>query len=318
MRHRRHLDEDTLILPRRTLAGAVLLGGLLSSLAACGGAGDAADGPGRTRGVSEPEAVTAVDVEAFEAADSIVSEWVESGRLAGAVLSVSAGGGVPLERAHGYARLYDFGDGQYPGAAGPVRVESPEVMTVETVFDLASVTKVMATTMAVMLLVDRGEVDPDAPASRYLADFVGGGREAITVGHLLTHRSGLPQWLPTYYHAANADEAWSYVRSRPLAWPVGEERHYSDLGFMALGRLVEAVTGRSLNDFVSAELYAPLGLEGTGFLPAGRPATADGPFASTSHGNPFERRMVHDPDFGYRIEGAPRLVERMATVHPRR
>ena len=244
------------------------------------------------------------------AADSVVAEWVEAERVPGAVLRVSRGDELLLERAYGWARLHDFGGGQYPaatvgapsaGGAGIRRLDEPVPMTVDTRFDLASVTKVMATTMAVMLLVDRGALDLDAPVERWLPDFTGDGRESITPRHLLTHRSGLPQWVPVYYHASDPDEAYAYVRSLPLSWPVGAERHYSDLGFMLLGRIVEAAGGSSLDAFLQRELYGPLGLDQTGF----RPDAAGSAFAATSHGNPFERRMVHDPDFGYRIDGDP-------------
>lgn len=301
MRDRRHLDQDALIVRRRGRPGALVVSGLLSLLAAC----FTADGNPEPADAGRDAPTATVEPAALAAADSIVAEWVASGRIAGAVLSVASGHAPPIERAFGYARLLDFGDGQYPGGAGPAALSAPVPMTAGTLFDLASVTKVMATTMAVMMLVDRGEVDLDAPASTYLPDLAGEGRESITVAHLLTHRSGLPQWLPTYYHASDADAAWAWVRSRPLSWPVGAERHYSDLGFMTLGRLVEVVSGRGLDDFVRDEVYGPLGMTRTGFVPTGDPATADGPFAATSHGNPFERRMVHDRDFGYRIEGDP-------------
>jgi CubicO group peptidase (beta-lactamase class C family) len=180
-----------------------------------------------------------------------------------------------------------------------------------TVFDLASVTKVMATTFAVMLLVDDGALDVDAPVHRYLPDFLGGGKDGITLRHLLTHRSGLVQWEPVYYHAVDADGAYARVRALPLRWPVGEGRHYSDLGFMLLGRIVERVAGRSLEDFLRDRLYAPLGLRTIGFrttgegegLGEGDAATGAGAFVATSHGNPYEYRMVHDTAFGYRIEG---------------
>lgn len=183
-------------------------------------------------------------------------------------------------------------------------------MTTQTVFDVASVTKVIATTMGVMLLADRGELDIEASVSTYLPDFFSGGKDEITLRHLLTHRSGLSQWQPTYYHATNAEEAYAYIRDLPLRWSVGAERHYSDLGFMLLGLVVERVSGERLDDFLHEELYAPLGLSRTGFRPGGAlQATAHFPadtrIAATSHGNPFEHRMVHDPDFGYRIEGDP-------------
>lgn len=174
-------------------------------------------------------------------------------------------------------------------------------MTKETVFDLASVTKVVATTMAVMLLVDRGHLDLDLPVSRHLPELDRQDKAGITARHLLTHTSGLPQWQPLYYEAERPREALAAIASMPLEWGVGKERHYSDLGFMVLGWLVEAVSGRSLGQFMADELYVPLGLVHTGF----NPDRTEGVFAATSHGNPYERRMVYDSLFGYRYGGDP-------------
>ena len=228
-------------------------------------------------------------------ADSLVALWVDEGRIPGAVLLVARDGVVRHRASYGLAS-----------------VEDSVPMTPSTVFDLASVTKVMATTVALMVLSDDGQVDVEAPVSTYLPEFRGDGRDDITVRHLLTHRSGLPQWVPTYYHASDRDEAYDYIRSIPLRWGVGEERHYSDLGFMLLGRVVEEVSGQSLDAFVRARIYAPLGLGGIGFrsLDEGGASTGAGTqvppvVARTSRGNPFEQRMVHDPDFGYRIAGDP-------------
>ncbi len=254
------------------------------------------------------------------AADSVVADWVDAGRIPGAVLLVALDGAVVLERAYGWSELYDYGPGQYQawtadgtGARGIQRRVDPVRMTPSTLFDLASVTKVMATTLAVMLMVESGDMDVDAPLSHYLPDFRGGGKDGVTLRHLLTHRAGLYQWLPTYYHATNRDEASEYVRAQPLAWEAGEGRHYSDLGFMLLGLAVERVAGTSLDDFLRERIYGPLGLDWTGFRPldgaAGADGAAAGPgnagsrFASTSHGNPYEQRMVHDSTFGYRIAG---------------
>jgi CubicO group peptidase (beta-lactamase class C family) len=233
---------------------------------------------------------------------------VDQGRVPGAVLLVSQGGTVLHQRAWGFAQAYGYGTGQYPGEGGRIEpLDSPVPMSSETVFDLASVTKVMATTMALMLLVDRGQVDVSAPVTTYLPDFAVGGPASITLEHLLSHRSGLAQWVPVYYHAADRDEAYAYVKSLPLSWEVDEGRHYSDLGFMILGRVVEEVSGSPLDVFLAEELYGPLGLDHTGFRSArdagDRRATSAGQVGATSHGNPFEWRMVHDTTFGYHIEG---------------
>ncbi|MGI9627041.1 MAG: serine hydrolase domain-containing protein [Longimicrobiales bacterium] len=232
-------------------------------------------------------------------ADSVVARWVDEERVAGAVFWVSRGGTTALERAYGHAQLYGYGDGQYRQGARPERLGAPVPMTPSTRFDLASVTKVMATTFAVMLLVDEGVLGLDAPVSTYLPRFTGEERSRVTIRQLLTHRAGLVPWQPLYYRAENRDEAYDAILELPLQTDPGSERRYSDLGFMLLGRVVEAVSGQALNEFLAERLYGPLGLADTGFLPA------DGPFAATSHGNPFEHRMVHDPDFGYVYPGEP-------------
>jgi CubicO group peptidase (beta-lactamase class C family) len=169
-------------------------------------------------------------------------------------------------------------------------------------FDLASVTKVMATTMATMILVSRGSIDVDAPVSRYLPDFRGPHLDSITVRHLLSHSAGLVQWQPLYYHAANSAQTYGVIRDMPLQWGVGDARHYSDLGFMLLGYIVERVSGQSLNAFLDAELYRPLGLRSTTFNPKARGFTE---FAATEQGNVYERHMVYDSTFGYRYLGDP-------------
>lgn len=256
-----------------TLSG----GGLaVLSAAACGPRSNAEDTPALSESMG------------LRLADSLVAKWVDSGTIPGAVLSVAEDGVVVFEKAYGVSQA-----------------DPPVGMETTTVFDLASVTKVMATTFAVMVLVDRGEVELAAPVHDFLPDFVSGPKAKITVRHLLTHRAGLHPWQPTYYAAANADEAYAYIRDLPLLGPPGGERRYSDLGFMLLGMIVEEVSGQRLDAFLEAELYEPLGLTRTAFRPAGGPPARAPDIAATSHGNPFERRMVHDTTFGYRYPGDP-------------
>ena len=225
-------------------------------------------------------------------ADSLINASVRT-LIPGAVFLVAKDGLVVHERAFGYAQLNDY-EGH--------RLASPPAMRTSTMFDLASVTKVMATTLATMLLVDRGKIDLDAPVSRYLPDFRGPHLDSITVRHLLSHSAGLVQWQPLYYHAANSAQTYAVIRDMPLEWGVGDARHYSDLGFMLLGYIVERVSGQSLDTFLDGELYRPLGLRSTTFNPKARGFTE---FAATEQGNVYERHMVYDSTFGYRYLGDP-------------
>lgn len=269
-------------LPRRKplrfaplLAGAALLLALWVTMAQ-------QPGPGLARGIAQ--------------ADSIVAEAVAQERVPGAVLLVAQNGRVLHERAYGYAQLYELREGRVE------RLAEPRPLHTGTLFDLASVTKVMATTFAVMLLVDRGALDLDAPVGRYLPELRDSPHTAITVRHLLTHSSGLYRWQPIYYHAHDAAEALAHIDRLPLEFEIGAGRQYSDLGFMLLGLIVERVSGRRLDAFVREELYEPLGLRATVFNPREHGFTD---FAATSHGNPYERQMVHDTAFGYRYDGDP-------------
>lgn len=250
-------------------------------------------------------------------ADSIISRAIADSLVPGAVFLVSRSGEILIERGYGVAQAMEWkgGDGRAglegeggramtrggnPYHSSPEPLDPPRPMSTETVFDLASVTKVMATTMALMVLESRGLVELEASVHRYLPAFQRPEKEEITLRHLLTHTSGLAQWQPLYYWASTPEETLQVIAGLPLAWEVGSGRHYSDLGFMVLGGVVEAVSGRTLDHFLEDEIYGPLGLARTGFRPS------SGPFAATSHGNPFEYRMVHDSTFGYRFRGDPR------------
>jgi serine-type D-Ala-D-Ala carboxypeptidase len=225
-------------------------------------------------------------------ADSLVGASI--GELTpGAVFLVSQDGRLVHDTAFGYAQLNDD-DGR--------RLASPVAMTTGTMFDLASVTKVMGTTMGVMLLVDQGRVDLDAPVYRYLPDFRDVHKDSITIRHLLSHSAGLVQWQPLYYHASNEREAYAVIRDMPLQWGVGEGRHYSDFSFMLLGYVVERVSGQRLDVFLDSALYRPLGLDSTTFVPRTRDFSR---FAATEQGNVYERHMVYDSTFGYRYLGDP-------------
>lgn len=230
---------------------------------------------------------------AVATADSVVAAAVAQGVIPGAQMLIAVDGKVLLERAYGYAQLNDFSN---------QRLASPRPLRTSTLFDLASVTKVMAATYAVMVLVDQGRIDVDAPVHRYLPDFRGPHLDSITVRHLLTHTAGFVQWQPLYYMGSTKAQTYRTIREMPLQWGVGQGRHYSDLGFMMLGYLVEKVSGSPLDVFLHDSLYGPLGLRSTTYNPKARGHTD---FAVTESGNGYERKMVHDTSFGYRYRGDP-------------
>lgn len=229
---------------------------------------------------------------ALVSADSILQAVVAEEHIPGAVVLIAQHGKTIYQKAYGSAQRYDY---------GLQRMDALLPMTTEHRFDLASLTKVFATTFGIMFLVDQQKVDLDAPLFTYLPAFRGPGKDSVTVRHLLTHSAGLYPWKPLYYHADTAQDTYAYISRLSLLHPVGKERHYSDLGFMLLGYLIEEVSGQPLDMFLTNALYKPVGLKMTAFNP---PPGGPG-FAATSHGNPYEYHMVADDDFGYLCDENP-------------
>jgi CubicO group peptidase (beta-lactamase class C family) len=229
---------------------------------------------------------------ALVSADSILQAVVAEEHIPGAVVLIAQHGKTIYQKAYGSAQRYDY---------GLQRMDALLPMTTEHRFDLASLTKVFATTFGIMFLVDQQKVDLDAPLFTYLPAFRGPGKDSVTVRHLLTHSAGLYPWKPIYYHADTAQDTYAYISRLSLLHPVGKERHYSDLGFMLLGYLIEEVSGQPLDMFLTNALYKPVGLKMTAFNP---PPGGPG-FAATSHGNPYEYHMVADDDFGYLCDENP-------------
>jgi serine-type D-Ala-D-Ala carboxypeptidase len=137
-----------------------------------------------------------------------------------------------------------------------------------TLWDLASLTKIVGMTTAMMQLVEQGRVDLDAPVVRYLPGFAGDGKERVTIRHLLTHSSGLPAWRPLYKEATTSDTALSIVLATPLDTVPGARMVYSDLGAILLGKVVERVSGEPLDAYVTRHVTGPLGMTSTLYRPA--------------------------------------------------
>ncbi|MBN2507589.1 MAG: beta-lactamase family protein [Verrucomicrobia bacterium] len=167
-----------------------------------------------------------------------------------------------------------------------------EPMTGDTVFDVASLTKVLATTPAVLRLVERGQVRIDDPLRRHLPEFEGDGRDAVTVRHLLTHTSGLLTGISGVPFSGYTGAIARALQKNPRVSP-GSECRYCDANFILLGELVRRLSGQPLDTFVAAEFYRPLGMRDTGFRPPAELRPRIAPTTRTADG--FLRGRVHDP-----------------------
>jgi uncharacterized protein YbbC (DUF1343 family) len=240
---------------------------------------------------AEPERaippVIRIGLEQEEAIDRAVHGALASGAAPGCVVVLGRSDGVVFRRAYG-ARAID-----------PAR----EPMSADTVFDLASLTKAVATTSALMWLVEHDRVALDAPASRYLPELRGGGRERITVRHLLTHTAGLPPVDPLSGYEGDREAAIRRILGTRLEAPPGTRARYSDLGFIILGALIERVSGERLDAFAREHVFAPLAMNDTRYTP---PTALHDRVAPTERaerrGGIMVRGVVHDPR-AYRLGG---------------
>jgi len=203
--------------------------------------------------------------------DELMKQAVDKGIFPGAVLLVSSVSTVVFLRAYGLAHIYE----KVP-------------VTAETIFDLASLTKPLATTLAVMHLVQNRQINVDDSLGKLLPDFLAGDKAEIRLKHLLYHNSGLPDYRPYYKKLSKIpmDSRRAALRQflleEPLIQPSGQKVLYSDLGFMILAWVVEHIAGRRLDHFVADEIYRPLGLRQL-FFNARSAAHPEGPFAATEN-----------------------------------
>lgn len=172
-------------------------------------------------------------------------------------------------------------------ALRPDGTEPGEPMTTRMLFDLASVTKVAATTAVAMRLVAAGRLDLDTPVSLHLPGFHGGDKDRVTAADMLAHRAGLTPWWPLYCRTTDRETALDLAERLPLQAPPGSRRTYSDVGFQLLGRIVERITGTGLATAFQQWVAQPLGLTRTRYGPVD-PAAA----AVSADDDRIERSMV--------------------------
>ncbi len=209
--------------------------------------------------------------------DHVVSDGLAAGCMPGCVVLVGRRGGTVLQKAYGLRQVQ------------PSRQE----MTADTVFDVASLTKPVATATSIMLLADRGLLDLDEAASRYVPEFAPSGKDAITIRQLLTHQGGLPAENPLTDYDHGPRIAWRRICAlKPCAEP-GSRFLYSDVGYIVLAEVVRRVAGRDLHAFTRESVFGPLGMSETGFLPAAPLRRRCAP--TLRRGGRWMKGQVHDP-----------------------
>jgi len=214
----------------------------------------------------------------FAAVDAIMQSAVDEGRIPGGVVLIGHNGSVLYRKAFGWRALE------------PTR----ERMTLDTIFDLASLTKCIATTTAMMQLIESGRVRLNDPVAVYLPEFAQNGKADITVRELMTHYSGLRPDLDLKESWSGRDAAYWMAMKQTPQYPPGSRFVYSDINFETLGFLVEKVTGQTLDRYSETKIFAPLGMSHTRFLP---PAAWTSRIAPTQYDDAGKmlRGAVHDP-----------------------
>jgi len=210
--------------------------------------------------------------------DAAIRQAIADETIPGAVLVVGHDGQVVYRQAYGSRALE------------PRR----EAMTLDTIFDLASLTKVVATTTAVMQLVEQGKVRLNDPVARYLPEFAQNGKQDVTVRQLLTHYSGLLPDLDLKIAWEGKQTAYGMALAETPVDPPGSKFSYSDINFIVLGELVERVSGETLDAYCERRIFKPLKMPHTRFLP---PAAWRGKIAPTQYDEQEHmlRGVVHDP-----------------------
>ena len=210
--------------------------------------------------------------------DAVIQQAIREGTVPGAVLVVGHDGRVVYQKAYGNRALE------------PRR----EAMTLDTVFDLASMTKVIATTTAVMQLMEQGKIRVSEPVVKYLPEFGQNGKEDITLRQLLTHYSGLEPDLDLKEKWEGKETAYRMAFHDPPELPPGSSFSYSDVNFITLGAVIEKISGETLDGYASRHIFAPLKMTRTRFLP---PAAWRAKIAPTQYdeNERMLRGVVHDP-----------------------
>ena len=203
-----------------------------------------------TAAVAQPDRQAALKATLLDTLRAVLDRARADSAFPGAFAVVGRAGGV----------LAQYGVGSLDWSASSRPDE-------QTIWDMASLTKVVAMTSAVMQLTEGGQLDLDAPVARYLPEFNGPAKDRVTVRHLLTHSSGLPAWRPLYKETYTPVAARALAVATPLDTLPGVRMVYSDLGAIILGQIVERLSGERLDEYVTRHVFGPLGMTSTTYRP---------------------------------------------------
>ncbi len=209
--------------------------------------------------------------------DSAVASGLAERRMPGCVVLIGSSKGIAFLKA--------YGDRQVQPERQP--------MTTDTVFDLASLTKPIATATSIMQLVEQGKVALDAPVTDYLPEFQANGKDTITVRDLLVHQGGLIPDNHLRDYEDGPEEAFRRINALKLSAEPKTKFMYSDVGFLVLGRIVETVSGQSLKEYTQQHIFEPLGMTETGYLP--EKPLRERAAITQQRGGKWMQGEVHDP-----------------------
>jgi CubicO group peptidase (beta-lactamase class C family) len=206
----------------------------------------------------------------------------KAGRAQAATIPIANAAPAALADRVGFVMNRALTDSAFPGAiavvgnhkgiliersVGRLDLADSTSPNLHTLWDMASLTKVVALTSVMMQLVEKGLVKMDAPVQRYIPEFTGRWKSRVTVRHLLTHSSGLPSWRPLYKEATSPTDALALAIATPLDTAPGKQMVYSDLGAIIMGEIVHRVTNTPLDSYATNHVFAPLGMNETFYRP---------------------------------------------------
>ena len=246
--------------PAKAIAAALVFAAILSGAPRLCGAQSKDPDAQRPATTAQTSSTTNPD---FTPITNLINDAIAAKKLPGAVVVVGHNGKVVFEHAYGGRKL--------AGEPGPNGELTAEPMTEDTIFDMASLTKCLATATAIMQLYEAHKLDFDDPVAKYIPEFAANGKERVTIRELLTHYSGLPPDvdLKDPWGLAAPDKAEGYKRAfaSPLTSTPGTHFEYSDINFITLGALVEKLSGQLLDEYAQEHIFTPLKMTRTRFLP---------------------------------------------------